>query len=174
MISATNVAAPAILIPSIRSPASMFLRAAHWVHTVTEPAARIPASRPASGAACGSEKSSARPGRPNQAASPVSHSETGTPLAAAAAATVKAWLQRSGSSLPAVTLITSREWAREWDREWAREWAERSGMRETLTARPGRREGLRRAERTGRAAPPYTAGYARHAERCDRDRRARR
>ncbi len=106
MISATNVAAPAILIPLIRSPASMFLRAAHWVHTVTEPAARTPASRSASGAACGSEKSSARPGRPNQADSPVSHSETGTPLATAAAATVKAWLQRSGSSLPAVTLMT--------------------------------------------------------------------
>ena len=32
--------------------------------------------------------------------------ETGTPLATAAAATVKAWLQRSGSSLPAVTLMT--------------------------------------------------------------------
>ena len=37
MISATNVAAPAILIPLIRSSASMFRRAAHWVHTVTEP-----------------------------------------------------------------------------------------------------------------------------------------
>ena len=36
----------------------------------------------------------------------MSHSETGTPLAAAVAATVKAWLQRSGSSLPAVTLMT--------------------------------------------------------------------
>jgi hypothetical protein len=33
-------------------------------------------------------------------------SETGTPLATAVAATVKAWLQRSGSSLPAVTLMT--------------------------------------------------------------------
>jgi hypothetical protein len=106
MISATNVAAPAILIPLIRSPASMFRRAAHWVHTVTEPAARTPASRSARGAACGSEKSPARPGRPNQADSPVSHSETGTPLATAAAATVKAWLQRSGSSWPAVTLMT--------------------------------------------------------------------
>jgi hypothetical protein len=52
MISATNVAAPAILIPLIRAPASMFRRAAHWVHTVTEPAARIPASRSARGAAC--------------------------------------------------------------------------------------------------------------------------
>ncbi|GAA2135933.1 hypothetical protein GCM10009727_30460 [Actinomadura napierensis] len=30
----------------------------------------------------------------------------GTPLAAAAAATVNAWLQRSGASAPAVTLIT--------------------------------------------------------------------
>ena len=106
MISATNVAAPETRMPLITSPAEMSRRAAHWVHTVTEPAARIPASRSASGAACGSEKSSARPGRPNQADSPVSHSETGTPLAAAAAATVKAWLQRSGSSLPAVTLMT--------------------------------------------------------------------
>src|SRR6266702_3418376 len=85
MISATNVAAPAILIPLIRSSASMFRRAAHWVHTVTEPAARTPASRSARGAACGSEKSPARPGRPNQADSPVSHSETETPLATAAA-----------------------------------------------------------------------------------------
>src|SRR5581483_10028123 len=95
--------------------------------TVTVPMARTPASRSASGAACGSEKSSARPGRPNQADSPVSHSETGTSLATAAAATVKAWLQRSGSSLPAVTLMTSREWAG------------RSGMAETLVAwvRPG-------------------------------------
>jgi hypothetical protein len=48
----------------------------------------------------------ARPGSANQAASPVSHSETVTPLAAAVAATVKAWLQRSGSSFPAVTLMT--------------------------------------------------------------------
>ena len=107
MISATNVAAPAMRMPGIRSPASMFRRAAHWVHTVTVPAARIPASKSASGAACGSEKSSARPGRPNQADSPVSHSETGTPLATAAAATVKAWLHRSGSSLPTVTLMTT-------------------------------------------------------------------
>jgi hypothetical protein len=106
MISATNVAAPAILIPVIRSSAPMFRRAAHWVHTVTEPAARTPASRSARGAACGSEKSPARPGRQYQADSPVSHSETGTPLATAAAATVKAWLQRSGSSLPTVTLMT--------------------------------------------------------------------
>lgn len=57
--------------------------------------------------ACGSENSAARPGRENHADSPVSHRETGTPLAAAAAATVNAWLQRSGASAPAVTLITS-------------------------------------------------------------------
>ncbi len=57
--------------------------------------------------ACGSENSAARPGSANHADSPVSHSETGTPLAAAAAATVNAWLQRSGASAPAVTLITS-------------------------------------------------------------------
>lgn len=90
MISATNVAAPAILMPPIRSSAPMSRRAAHWVQTVTEPAARIPASRSASGAACGRKKSSARPGSPNQADSPVSQSETGTPPATAAAATVKA------------------------------------------------------------------------------------
>src|SRR5689334_24353155 len=134
MISATKVAAPAILMPSIRSLASMSRRAAHWVHTVTVPAARTPASRSASGAACGSEKSSARPGRPNQADSPVSHSETETPLATAAAATVKAWLQRSGSSLPAVVLMTS----------------ERSGMAETLVvrARPG-------TGRSAQGAPGY-------------------
>jgi hypothetical protein len=151
MISATNVAAPAILIPLIRSSASMSRRAAHWVHTVTEPEARTPASRSARGAACGSEKSSARPGRPNQADSPVSHSETGTPLATAAAATVKAWLQRSGSSLPAVTLMTSREWAR----DWARDWAVRSGMAETLAARSG----LGQAGRSGaNGVPPDGAG----------------
>ena len=90
MISAMNVAAPAMRMPWIRSPASILRRAAHWVHTVTVPAARTPARRSASGAACGSEKSSARPGKPNQAASPVSHSETWTPLATAVAATVKA------------------------------------------------------------------------------------
>ena len=90
MISATKVAAPAILTPLIRSSGAMFRRAAHCVQTVTEPAASTPASRSASGAACGSEKSSARPGSPNQADSPVSHSETGTPLATAVAATVKA------------------------------------------------------------------------------------
>jgi len=82
----------------------MSRRAAHCVHTVTVPSASTEASRSSSGAACGNEKSDARPGNANQAASPVSHSETLTPLATAA--TVKAWLQRSGSSLPAVTLIT--------------------------------------------------------------------
>src|SRR5690348_8839866 len=167
MISATKVAAPAILMPSIRSLASMSRRAAHWVHTVTVPAARTPASRSASGAACGSEKSSARPGRPNQADSPVSHSETETPLATAAAATVKAWLQRSGSSLPAVTLMTS----------------ERSGMAETLAvrARPGtggaRLKVPRLKARQAQGAPGYgvprrgaargahrLAGYAWHVE----------
>ncbi len=56
---------------------------------------------------CASENSAARPGSANHADSPVSHSETGTSLAAAAAATVNAWLQRSGASAPAVTLITS-------------------------------------------------------------------
>ncbi len=57
--------------------------------------------------ACGSENPAARPGSANHAASPVSHREIGTPLAAAAAATVNAWLQRSGASAPAVTLMTS-------------------------------------------------------------------
>ena len=55
----------------------------------------------------GREKSSARPGTANQAASPVSHSDTSAPEARAAAATVKAWLRRSGSSAPQVTLTTS-------------------------------------------------------------------
>ena len=50
--------------------------------------------------------SAARPGTENQAASPVSQSDTCTPLATAAAATVQAWLPRSGSSLTAVALIT--------------------------------------------------------------------
>ena len=57
--------------------------------------------------AWGSENSAARPGSANHADSPVSHREIGTPLAAAAAATVNAWLQRSGASAPAVTLMTS-------------------------------------------------------------------
>ncbi len=84
----------------------MSRRAAHWLQTVTVPSASTAASRSASGAACGREKSSARPGSANQAASPVSQSDTATPLATAVEATVKAWLHRSGSSLPAVTLIT--------------------------------------------------------------------
>jgi hypothetical protein len=57
--------------------------------------------------ACGSENPAARPGNANHADSPVSQRETGTPLAAAAAAPVNAWLQRSGASAPAVTLITN-------------------------------------------------------------------
>lgn len=57
--------------------------------------------------ACGSENPAARSGSANHADSPVSQRETGTSLAAAAAATVNAWLQRSGASAPAVTLITS-------------------------------------------------------------------
>src|SRR5262249_36501435 len=74
--------------------------------TVTLPALSTPASRSDSGTECARVTSAARPGSPNQEASPVSHSDTGTPLAAAAAATVNAWLQRSGSSLPAVALTT--------------------------------------------------------------------
>jgi hypothetical protein len=50
----------------------------------------------------------ARPGTPYQADSPVSQSDTGTPLATPAAATVKAWLHRSApSDMPDVALITS-------------------------------------------------------------------
>ena len=104
--SATNVGAPAMRMPVSTSPGVMSLRAAHWVHKVTVPAASTAASRSASGAACGSVKSSARPGRANHADSPVSQSEVLIPLATAVAATVNAWLQRSGSSLPAVTLTT--------------------------------------------------------------------
>jgi hypothetical protein len=106
MISATNVAAPAMRMPGITSSAVISRRAAHCVHTVTVPSASTSESRSASGAACGSEKSAARPGRANQADSPVSHNDTVTPLATAVDATVKAWLQRSASSLPAVTLTT--------------------------------------------------------------------
>ena len=85
----------------------MSRRAAHCVHRVTWPAASTAASRSASGAACGSVNCSARPGSANQADSPVSHSEVGTPAATAVAATVNAWLHRSGASAPAVTLTTS-------------------------------------------------------------------
>ena len=67
---------------------------------------RARAGRPA-GWACGRANASARPGTPNHAASPVSHSETSAPAATAVAATVKPWLQRSGSSAPAVTFTTS-------------------------------------------------------------------
>src|ERR1700728_976378 len=101
-----KVAEPAILTPAMRSAGVMSRRAAHWLHTVTVPSASTEASRSGSGAACGSAKSSGRPGSATPAAPPVSHSETGTPLATAVAATVNAWLHRSGSSLPAVTLIT--------------------------------------------------------------------
>jgi hypothetical protein len=45
-------------------------------------------------------------GSANQADSPVSHSDTGTPAAAAVAATVNACEQRSGASAPAVALTT--------------------------------------------------------------------
>jgi len=49
----------------------------------------------------------ARPGRANQADSPVSQSETCAPEATAIAATVNACEHRSGASAPAVTLTTS-------------------------------------------------------------------
>ena len=54
----------------------------------------------------GSSNCSARPGSASQVASPVSHSDTVTPLAAAAAATVNACEQRSGASMPAVAFTT--------------------------------------------------------------------
>ena len=72
-------------------------RAAHWVHTVTRPPpASTAASRSASGAACGSANASARPGTPNHAASPVSHSDTSAPAATAVAATVNALVAALG------------------------------------------------------------------------------
>jgi hypothetical protein len=85
----------------------MSRRAAHCVHSVIRPAARIESIRPGSGAACGSSNSAARPGSANHADSPVSQSDTSTPLATATAATVNACEQRSGASAPAVTLSTS-------------------------------------------------------------------
>ena len=104
---AANAAAPAIRTPSRRSSSAIPRRAAHWVHTVTVPSAATLVSRSASGVASGSANSSARPGTENHAASPVSHSDTSAPETAAAAATVNAWLQRSASSEPQVTLTTS-------------------------------------------------------------------
>src|ERR1700722_2644362 len=106
MTSATNVDAPAMRTPLITSSGAISRRAAHCVHSDTVPSARTVASRSARGGACGRAKSPARPGSENQDASPVSHSDTGTPLTVAAAATLKAWLHRSGSSLPAVILMT--------------------------------------------------------------------
>ena len=93
--------------PGSRSDSSIPRRTAHWVHTVTRPPATTAASRSASGVACGRANACARPGTPNHAASPVSHSDTSAPAATAVAATVKPWLQRSGSSAPAVTFTTS-------------------------------------------------------------------
>ena len=61
----------------------------------------------ASGAECGRTNSSALPATANQAASPVSQSETSAPLARAALATVNAWAQRSGSLAPAITFTTN-------------------------------------------------------------------
>lgn len=81
---------------------------AHWVHTVTHPRANTVSSRSESGADPASSNAAARPGMPNQAASPVSHSEMPMPAAAAVAATVNPWEQRSASSCPAVTLTNNR------------------------------------------------------------------
>ena len=86
-----------------RSAATMPRRWAHWVQTVTCPPATTAASRSASGAARAGR--TPRPaGDREPAASPVSHSPTSAPAATAAAATVNAWLQRSASSAPQVTL----------------------------------------------------------------------
>ncbi len=104
--SATNAAAPAIRTPGIRSSAPSPRRAAHCVHTVTVPAVSTASSSWANGAAPSSVNVAARPGTPNQDASPVSHSDTVTPDATAVAATVNACEQRSGSSAPTVTLTT--------------------------------------------------------------------
>ena len=70
-------------------------RAAHCEQTVIVPLVRTAAISWSRGVASSSSNSSARPGTPNHAASPVSHSETSAPDAAAAAATVKPWLRRS-------------------------------------------------------------------------------
>ena len=93
--------------PFSTSSSVMPRRAAHWVHRVIRPPARMPSISSGSGAECGSSNSAARPGSANQADSPVSQSDTSTPLATATAATVNACEQRSGASVPAVTLITS-------------------------------------------------------------------
>lgn len=107
VISSTKVGAPAMRMPGRTSSGPIPRRAAHWVQSVTRPAARMTPRRSSREVAWGSENSAARPGSANHADSPVSHRETPTPLAAAAAATVNAWLQRSGASAPAVTLMTS-------------------------------------------------------------------
>src|SRR6478736_1925972 len=85
----------------------MFLRAAHWVHTVSVPPEMSVSRRSASGAECGSSNRSARPGKASQADSPVSHSDTETPDATAVAATVNACAHRSGSLTPAVDFTTN-------------------------------------------------------------------
>ena len=71
------------------------------------PAARTIASRSASGAACGSENSSARARvrQPRRLAGEP-QADTSAPDATAAAATVKAWLHRSASASPTVTFTT--------------------------------------------------------------------
>ena len=90
------------------SSRAMLRRAAHWVHSVTVPAARMMASRSASPADSGSTNPSALPGSANHADSPVSHSDTSLPAAQAVAATVNAWAHRSGASAPDVIFTTSR------------------------------------------------------------------
>ena len=64
-------------------------------------------SRSASGAASGSANSSARPGRRTTRPRRSATGDTSAPAATAVAATVNAWLQRSASSAPQVTLTTS-------------------------------------------------------------------
>lgn len=93
MISSTKVDAPAIRTPGITSATPISRRMAHCEHKVTEAfdsGARSVASNSASGAAYGSSKVSARPGKANHDASPLSQSDVFTPEASAVAATVKA------------------------------------------------------------------------------------
>ena len=65
-----------------------------------------PGTRSATGLACGRSSDGARPGTANHTASPVSHTVTSAPAATPEAATVQAWLARSGASAPQVSLPT--------------------------------------------------------------------
>ena len=106
-ISSAKTAAPAMRTPSTTSSAVMPRRWAHWVQTRHLSVGDDGRQQVRNGAARCRSKVSARPGSANHAASPVSHRPTSAPAATAAAATVNAWLQRSGSSAPQVTFTTS-------------------------------------------------------------------